>query len=141
MTKDHETIGIIEGKSPVSKFSMFEFKVFVILILVSEVMTACAGSSPTPTTIVGTSVTETIVTEAPTSGAATDTTLRIGWMGIPDTLNPAYAFLSESWTIFHLIYSTLTTQATDGSYVGSLATDWSVSEDDLSWTYHLNEGF
>lgn len=141
MMRDHETKGIIEGKSPMSKSSMFEFKVFVILILISLVMTACASSNATPTTIVGTSASETIVTEAPTSEAATDTTLRIGWMGAPDTLNPAYAFLSESWTIFHLIYSTLTTQATDGSYVGSLAEDWSVSEDGLTWTYHLKEGF
>ena len=134
MTKEHETKGIK------SKFSMFELKVFVIVILVSLVMTACAGSTTTPTASVGASATEITPTEAPT-GAGADATVRFGWLGAPDTLNPAYAFLSESWTIFHLIYSTLTTQATDGSYVGLLANDWSVSEDGLTWTYHLKEGF
>jgi peptide/nickel transport system substrate-binding protein len=134
MNKEHETTRIK------SKFLMF--KVFVIVILVSLVMTACAtGSSTAPTATVGAGPTEVIATEAPTAGTAVDTTLRFGWLGAPDTLNPAYAFLSESWTIFHLIYSTLTEQATDGSYVGMLAKDWSVSEDGLTWTYHLKEGF
>ena len=67
--------------------------------------------------------------------------LHVGWANKPDTLNPAYAFQSESYTIFHLIYSTLTTQAVDGSYVGVLAKDWSVSADGLTWTYHLKNGF
>jgi peptide/nickel transport system substrate-binding protein len=34
----------------------------------------------------------------------------------------------------------LTTQGTDGNYVGSLAKDWSVSDDGLTWTYHLKDG-
>ena len=134
MGKEHEIIRIK------SKFRISGLKVFVIAILVSLVMTACGGSTPTPTASVGASATDTTPTEASTGGEA-DTTLRFGWLGAPDTLNPAYAFLSESWTIFHLIYSTLTTQATDGSYVGLLAKDWSVSEDGLTWTYHLKEGF
>jgi peptide/nickel transport system substrate-binding protein len=85
-------------------------------------------------------------TGAPASAAATpagsggDATLHVGWSGKPDTLNPAYAFQSESYTVFHLVYSTLTTQAADGSYVGSLARDWSVSGDGLTWTYHLKSG-
>ena len=64
----------------------------------------------------------------------------MGWLGTPDTLNPAYAFLSESYTIFDLIYTPLTTEAPDGSYVGGLAKDWSVAEDGLTWTFHLKDG-
>jgi peptide/nickel transport system substrate-binding protein len=123
-----------------STLAMFNYKVLVIILLIALVLTACGGSNTTPTATVGASTSETIATEAPTVGGG-DTTLRIGWLGAPDTLNPAYAFLTESWTIFHLIYSTLTTQATDGSYVGLLAKDWSVSDDGLTWTYHLQEGF
>jgi peptide/nickel transport system substrate-binding protein len=137
MVKEHEIKGIN------SRFSLFGLKFFVIVILVALVMTACGGSTPTPAATAGTSPTEITPTEAAsaTSGEAATTTLRFGWLGAPDTLNPAYAFLSESWTIFHLIYSTLTEQATDGSYVGMLAKDWGVSEDGLTWTYHLKEGF
>jgi peptide/nickel transport system substrate-binding protein len=134
MCEEHETTG---NKS---KFSVFGLKVFVIMILVTLVMAACNGGSTPPTATVGTSATEITATEAPTGGGA-EATVRFGWLGAPDTLNPAYAFLTESWTIFHLIYSTLTTQAIDGSYVGLLAKDWAVSEDGLTWTYHLKEGF
>ena len=84
-----------------------------------------------------------LVTACGKGGAGTSqaVTLRIGWANKPDTLNPAYAFQSEAYTVFHLIYSTLTTQAADGTYVGVLAEDWSVSDDGLTWTYHLKEGF
>ena len=66
-----------------------------------------------------------------------DATLRVGWLGFPDTLNPAYAFLSESYTMFDYVYSTLTTEGKDGDYVGLLADSWAVSEDGLTWTYNL----
>lgn len=67
-----------------------------------------------------------------------DATLRVGWLGFPDTLNPAYAFLSESYTMFDYVYSTLTTEGKDGDYVGLLADSWAVSEDGLTWTYNLH---
>jgi len=66
--------------------------------------------------------------------------MHIGWMGKPDTLNPAYAFLTESYTIFDLVYSPLVTEGTTGEYVGILAKDWSVSDDGLTWTFHLKDG-
>lgn len=63
--------------------------------------------------------------------------LRVGWLGFPDTLNPAYAFLSESYAMFDLVYSTLTTEAPNGEYVGLLAESWTISEDGLLWTFTL----
>ncbi|MBI3172104.1 MAG: ABC transporter substrate-binding protein [Chloroflexi bacterium] len=101
-----------------------------VLVLVTLLLSACGG---------GTAPTATSATEAPASGIS-DATLKIGWIGKPDTLNPAYAFLTESYTIFDLIYSTLVTESADGTYVGMLAKDWSVSEDGLTWTYHLKDG-
>jgi len=98
--------------------SKLRYEVIVIVTLVALVMTACRPASPDNAAV-----------------------LHVGWANKPDTLNPAYAFQSESYTIFHLIYSTLTTQATDGSYAGVLAKDWSVSDDGLTWTYHLKDGF
>lgn len=64
--------------------------------------------------------------------------LRVGWLGFPDTLNPAYAFLSESYTMFDLVYSTLMTEQLDGSYAGLLAESWSESDDGLVWTFTLH---
>jgi len=66
--------------------------------------------------------------------------LRIGWLGAPDTLNPAYAFLTESYDIFDLVYNPLVTEAPTGEYVGALAKEWSTSADGLTWTFTLKDG-
>lgn len=66
--------------------------------------------------------------------------LKVGWEGTPDTLNPAYAFLVESFTVFDLVYGTLTTQQPTGEYVGNLADSWSHSDDGLTWTFTLKDG-
>jgi len=118
-------------------------KLLYVLVMLAMLVSACgSGGGATATASEGetTATTSIEATATPASGSG-NATLRIGWLGKPDTLNPAYAFLSESYTIFHLIYSTLTTQAADGSYVGLLAKDWSVSDDGLTWTYHLKNGF
>lgn len=101
---------------------------FVVLAL-AFVLSACGGG----------------MTPAPANGqpagqvqaSAAPVVLRVGWLGFPDTLNPAYAFLTESYTMFDLVYSTLTTQSPDGDYVGLLAESWAVSEDGLEWTFTL----
>jgi peptide/nickel transport system substrate-binding protein len=108
-------------------------KLLYVLVLLAVLVSAC-GTKPTEAPVAPAGA-----TKAPVSGGG-DATVRIGWIGKPDTLNPAYAFLVESYTIFDLIYSTLTKEALDGSYVGDLAKDWSVSDDGLTWTYHLKDG-
>lgn len=70
---------------------------------------------------------------------AGEVVLNMGMQGKPDTLNPAYAFLTESYTVFDLIYNPLTTEAPTGEYVGGLAKEWSVSEDGLTWTFTLKD--
>ncbi len=104
-------------------------KVLFMPALVIIAMTACGGgpaATPVPP----------ITEPAP----AEPVVMNLGWLGKPDTLNPAYAFLTESYTIFDLVYSTLTKEDTDGKYVGYLARDWSVSEDGLTWTFNLKDG-
>ncbi len=63
--------------------------------------------------------------------------LRIGWLGYPDTLNPASATLTESYTIFDLIYSTLITDRPDGGYTGGLAKSWNYLDGGLTWVIKL----
>jgi len=107
---------------------------FVVLALALALPACGGGATPAPST--------------PTDGqpagqlpaSAAPVVLRVGWLGFPDTLNPAYAFLTESYTMFDLVYSTLTTQSPDGEYVGLLAEERSVSEDGLAWTYKLRPG-
>ncbi|HSD85490.1 MAG TPA: hypothetical protein VLG46_16635, partial [Anaerolineae bacterium] len=120
-------------------------------IVLTLILTACgAGAAPTtapaqptrepvaqPTEAGQPSPTEPPATTQPTEEppAKTEpTVLHIGWLGKPDTLNPAYAFLTESYIIFDLIFNPLITEDPSGKYVGALAKEWKASEDGLTWT-------
>jgi peptide/nickel transport system substrate-binding protein len=108
-------------------------KLFTLFVLAATILTACGGK----TTPVVTQATSPVI--QPTAPSA-PLILHEGWTANPDTLNPAYAFLTQSYTIFDLIYNSLTTEAPDGKYVGGLAKDWSVASDNVTWTIHLKDG-
>ena len=67
-------------------------------------------------------------------GTATGGTVKIGLPGYPDSLNPGLAVLAEAYTIYELVYDTPVTVTAQGEFVPRLATDWSASEDGLTWT-------
>ena len=103
------------------------------LVLLVLLLSACSPSAtPSPS-----GATSTLEGQAPAGEPAV---LRIGWLGAPDTLNPAYAFLTESYNIFDLVYNPLVTEAPSGEYVGALAKEWSSSADGLTWTFTLKDG-
>ncbi|MFH1184733.1 MAG: ABC transporter substrate-binding protein [Chloroflexota bacterium] len=108
--------------------------VFAAIVLCTALILGACGPAPVPTAA-GPEV-------GPTSEpvATEPVILRVGWEGTPDTLNPAYAFLVESFTVFDLVYSALTTQEPTGEYVGNLAETWSHSEDGLIWKFTLKDG-
>ena len=105
------------------------YNFFVVLTLLALMLSACGGG--------GAPATE-VATGAPSANV--DNVVNIGWLGEPDTLNPAYAFLTEAYTIFDLIYSPLVTEDAAGNYVGALAKEWSSSDDGLTWTFTLKDG-
>ena len=109
-------------------------KLFYVVLLAALLLAACGGQSAPAATPASSSATQ------PQSTASEPAVLHIGWTENPDTLNPAYAFLTQSYTVFDLIYNTLTTEAPSGEYVGGLAKDWSVADDELTWTIHLKDG-
>jgi peptide/nickel transport system substrate-binding protein len=128
------------------------FVLLVCCLIVALILSAC-GSSATPPAVPAqpTSAPAAQPTSAPaaqpTEPPAAQPTeppaktepaaLHFGWAGKPDTLNPAYAFLSESYYVFDLIFNTLTKEDATGKFVGDLATDWKVSDDGLTWTFTL----
>jgi len=109
------------------------FKFLSAFVAIAVLLTACGGQGTTTPVV---PVTDATKAPPPAELAI----LHFGWLGKPDTLNPAYAFLTESYTVFDLIYTPLTTESPDGTYVGGLAKDWSVSDDNLTWTFHLKDG-
>ena len=112
-------------------------RIVCVLIAAGLILAACGGGT-TPKTPIATQPPAVVPTLVPT--ASGPVILHEGWTANPDTLNPAYAFLSQSYTIFDLIYSTMTTESPDGKYVGMLAKDWSVASDNVTWTIHLRDG-
>jgi peptide/nickel transport system substrate-binding protein len=110
-------------------------RLFSLIVLTSLALSACGGPAVQPTNPAGSPA----GTQAPAATSA-PAILHEGWTTNPDTLNPAYAFLTQSYTIFDLIYGTLTTEGTDGKYIGLLAKDWSVGADNVTWTIHLKSG-
>lgn len=64
-------------------------------------------------------------------------TLRVGWIGEPDTLNPFMAVESRSYECFRLMYNWLTGFGKNLEPVAGLAERWESSPDGLRWTYHL----
>ena len=67
-------------------------------------------------------------------------TVRIGWAGSPDTLNPGAAVLAEAYTIFELVYDSMYELNLDGSFSLSLAESVERSQDGLVYTYKLHKG-
>ena len=69
--------------------------------------------------------------------ASAQGTLRVGWPGSPDSLNPGAAVLSEAYVVFELVYDTLFNLELDGSFSPELARDRTVSDDGLVWTFKI----
>ncbi len=107
---------------------MFFKRSFSLILSLAYLLAACAGPA-TPSDA---------PTAAPT-GPGQPVTLTIGWIGQPDTLNPAYAFLATSYVVFDLTYSSLLKEGPDGKYQGDLAQAWQSSDDGLTWTFTLKD--
>ncbi|MDH4334566.1 MAG: ABC transporter substrate-binding protein [Chloroflexota bacterium] len=96
------------------------------LAALSIIVAACTSTSPSESSGPSGS-------SAPASGG----TVRVGIGGFPDSLNPGNGLLSESYTLYELVYDTPIGLTPDGDYVPELAKSWSVSDDGLTWSVEL----
>ncbi len=121
------------------KYYLFSVAVIVLLWLA-----ACSGAAPQPAAPAESQQEQPEATqpseptEAPAeSGGAMGGTVRIGWAGSPDTLNPGTAILEESYDLFDLVYDTMYDLELDGSFKPSLAESVSLSDDGKVWTFKI----
>ena len=91
--------------------------IFVLVTIMSLVLSACGGGTPKQ-----------------------PVTVRIGWAGSPDTLNPGTAVLAEAWSIMALVYDSMYALGLDGTYTLALADSVTTSDDGLVWTYKIHDG-
>ncbi len=96
------------------------------LMLIVMLLSACNGA---------------VETAAPTEAVdESPAILNIGWAGYPDTLNPCYGILTESYTIYELVYDSLYNLNLDGTYSLELAESVRVSTDGAVWTFTIRDG-
>lgn len=108
-------------------------RAFAVAVVMGLVLSACGGQqqSNEPSGSGGAS--------SQPSSNATGGTVRIGWGGSPDSLNPGNGLLSEAYILYELVYDTPIAINAAGEFVPELATDWAVSDDGLTWTMHIRD--
>jgi peptide/nickel transport system substrate-binding protein len=116
---------------------LIQLSCLLLLLLV-----ACGGGTAVDTTIDATEEpAETVEETAPEPAEPSEpATVRIGWGGSPDSLNPGLGVLSEAYTIYELVYDTMYQLQLDGTYTLELAEDVQVSDDGTVYTYTLRDG-
>jgi len=107
-------------------------KIFYVLVMAVLILTACGGG--------GAAATNSNTQATQPASNSEKSTVRIGWAGSPDTLNPGTAVLSEAYTIFALVYDTVYEYQLDGSYKLDVAESADVSDDGLTWTFKIRDG-
>jgi peptide/nickel transport system substrate-binding protein len=108
-----------------------------ITVSLALVLAACTDVQSTPSPDASAPATS---SPDATQGTATGGTVRIGWGGSPDSLNPGNGVLAEAYTLYGLMYDVPIDVTAEGEYVGELAEAWEVSEDGLTWTMTIREG-
>jgi peptide/nickel transport system substrate-binding protein len=86
----------------------------VLLIVPAMILSACGGATP-----------------------KTPVILRIGYAGSPDSLNPTAGMLSEAWTMYELVYSSIYEPQYDNSFKLDLGESVTPSADNLSYTIKI----
>ncbi|MBK9209350.1 MAG: ABC transporter substrate-binding protein [Anaerolineales bacterium] len=98
-------------------------RVLYILILAALILSACGGAP------------------SGTNGATDEpSVVHVGWAGSPDSLNPGLAILTESYTIFDLVYDSMYNLNLDGSFTLNLADSVDRSDDGLVYTFKIKDG-
>lgn len=130
---------------------MKRYSLMLLSCLLLLAMVAC-GSPAADTTIEATEAPAEVGEEPAETGeeaaepeeaapeASGPATVRIGWGGSPDSLNPGLAVLAEAFTIFELVYDAMYQLQLDGTYTLELAEDVQVSDDGTVYTYTLRDG-
>ncbi|AXI10613.1 peptide ABC transporter substrate-binding protein [Oceanobacillus sp. 143] len=116
------------------KFIIFLLTVFAVLVLAACTANENAGEDPAeeaPPTEEG--------TEQEKEGEAGEKVLHINNTIEPTSLNPSIGFDAVSWDPLNNLMEGLTRLDQDSIAAAGVAEDWDVSEDGLTYTFHIRE--
>jgi peptide/nickel transport system substrate-binding protein len=114
---------------------------FSVLIIASMILAACKAAS-TPTVAPGSGTTDVPAAEPSVAKSADPSTLLVLRYAEPDTLDPALDYETAGAEIIRNIYDPLLFyKAGDPSqFIPMLATDWTISDDGLTYTFNIRKG-
>jgi peptide/nickel transport system substrate-binding protein len=107
-----------------------------LLSVIALLLAACSSPGGEPGTTGTTDDPGTDTTAPPTAAGGT---VRVGYGGAPADLNPGLGVLVEDYIMYNLMYDSLATIDLDGNFQPELATEWSVSDDGLTWTLTIRD--
>jgi len=119
------------------------FLIMGVIIILSLLMAACtpaATETAQPPETGGeqpTAVQPTAEVAVATSVPAEKTLMVYAITAEPETYFPGYESTALASYGFELVFNNLTTKDLQGNNVGDLAKSWDVSDDQLTWTFHL----
>jgi peptide/nickel transport system substrate-binding protein len=127
---------------PIGGYMLKKLLVFLsLLIVTSMLLTACG--TPQQATTEAPAATEaapatTEAAPAQTEAPPAEKTTLIYAIGIePETYFPGYESSAIASYGFELVFNNLATKDLQGNWVGDLAESWEISDDHLTWTFHL----
>lgn len=128
-------------------------KNWLVFWVMALLLAACSGGTPPAKPAESSPAAEKPAAEKPAEAPATESaaaeapaksagggTVRIGWAGSPDTLNPGTAILEEAYDIFELVYDQMYDLALDGSFKPALVENSTISDDGKTWTFKIKQG-
>ncbi len=123
-------------------FNLKSILIFALLIVIMPGLFGCGGSAAPEPANSSTSNTspEAAADNEPAASTATGGTVRVGWPGSPDSLNPAMGVLEEAYIVYEMTYDTLYDLQFDGSFTLTLAESVDMSDDGKVYTYKMREG-
>ena len=113
-------------------------KTLGLLLALTMVATACTAADTTTTAATSDTTTATSTTEPATTAAGS--TLVVAETTPPVTFDPTQSALIKTWLPWQLVFDSLILQQPDGSFEPRLATEWTISDDGLTYTFNLREG-
>jgi peptide/nickel transport system substrate-binding protein len=128
------------------KRSNKKFMMLILIFALAIAMTGCGSGQQAPTELVeGQGTTEPGSEQATTESSGQQTpaelvTFTVGSSAAFDTLNPLSSYMQVTYEFFMLIYDSLVVYNENYESVPNLATGWSHSDDNLTWTFNLQEG-
>lgn len=101
----------------------------LVTLMFMGILAGCGGGQSTPQT----------PSEEP-SAEPTSNVLKMAIMSNPPKLDPVFATDTSSARVIYQIFETLVDYDVEGNVQPLLAESWDVSEDGLSYTFHLRKG-